>query len=128
MIRSLTFAFTAFALASGPVAAQMKPPIPLTASQFESVVPGASIVLAVRVDSRLRDDVRGEILDRFDDAHYKATTVIVDLYYPQDTPTAMGSGDDVKAGAVLFVHAVATTRGHADVNRATVVTPYVTVW
>ena len=105
----------------------MRPPIPLTVSQFHSVVAGTPVVLAVRVVSRIRDDVHAEILERIDDADYKATGQIVDLYYPQDTPTAMGSESDVKAGAIVFVHAVATTRDRADVNRATIVTPYVTI-
>ncbi len=127
MMKSLMLTVSVLALSSAPLGAQMRPPVPLTVSQFHSVVAGTRVVLAVRVDSRLRDDVRGEILERLDDAHYKTTGVTVELYYPQDTPTAMGSVDDVKAGAVLFVHAVATTHGHADVKRATVVTPYVTV-
>jgi len=130
MIKSLTAAFAGLILtvaAVAPAAAQMRPPVPLTVSQFDSTVAGTPIVLAVRVVSRVRDDVRGEILERIDDADYKATGKIVDLYYPQDTPTAMGSGDDVKAGAVVFVHAVATTRDRADVKRATIVTPYVTI-
>ena len=116
-----------FALAAAPLAAQMKPPTPLTAAQFAQAVPGESLVLAVRVVSRERDAVRGEILERRDDAHYRATGATVELYYPKETPVVMGTDGDVKPGAVLFVHAVATTRGRADVKQATIVTPYVSV-
>lgn len=115
------------AFLAAPAVAQMKPPTPLTAAQFAQAVPGQTLVLAVRVTSRRRDTLSADLLERRDDAHYRVTGTTVELYYPNDTPVVMGSDADVKPGAVLYVHAVATTRGHADVKSATVVTQYVSV-
>jgi hypothetical protein len=123
--------FIAIALAglitTAPALAQMKPPAPMTAAQFSQSVAGQSLVLAVRVTGRDRDTVHAGLLARRDDSHYVATGTPVELYFPADTPVVMGTDADVKAGAVLFVDAVATTRGHADVKRVTVITPYITV-
>ena len=127
MIRSISLVLIACAAASPPAIAQMKPPTPLTAQQFAEAVAGQLVVLAVRVTSRTRDTVHANLLERIDDAHYLATGTNVDLFFPSDTPVVMGSDTDVKAGAVLYVHAVATTRNQADVKQATVVTQYVTV-
>ena len=117
----------AYFVTAAPAWAQMKPPAPVTAAQFAQSVPGQSLVLAVRVTGRDRDMVHADLLARRDDSHYVKTATSVELYFPSDTPVVMGSDADVKAGAVLYVYAVATTRGHADAKRVTVVTPYVTV-
>lgn len=128
MIRSIVaFVLAVCTLMAVPANAQMKPPTPLTATQFGQAVAGQSLVLAVRVTSRQRDTLYADLLERRDDAHYRASGTTVELYYPPDTPLVMGSDADVKPGAVLYVHAVATTRGHADVKSATVVTQYVSV-
>ena len=127
MIRSIALILVGSALAAAPGLAQMKPLTPLTATQFAQAVPGQSLVLAVRVTTRERDTLRAELLERRDDSHYRDSGTSVELYCPQDTPVVMGSAADVKPGAVLFVHAVATTRGRADVKQVTVVTQYVSV-
>jgi len=124
---ALAIALAAGLFAAAPAGAQMKPPTPMTAAQFVQSVAGQSLVLAVRVTGRQRDVVHAELLARRDDSHYRAIGTPVELYFPADTPVVMGSEDDVKAGAVLFVYAVATTRGHADVKRVTVISSYVTV-
>jgi hypothetical protein len=120
----LTAACTLFAQ---PAGAQMKPPAIETPAQFAQSVPGQWLVLAVRVTARERDTLRTELLARTDDSHYRTTGTAVELYFPADTPVVMGSGADVEAGAVLFVYAVATTRGRADAKRVTVITQYVSV-
>jgi hypothetical protein len=127
MIRSIALTFFGCMLAAAPALSQMKPPTPLTATQFAHATPGQALVLAVRVTIRERDALRADLLERRDDAHYRSTGTTVELYYPQDTPVVMGSSADVKTGAVLFVRAVATTPGHADAKQITVVTPYVSV-
>jgi hypothetical protein len=124
---AFVIAALAVAMIARPAAAQMKPPIPMTPAQFAQAVPGQSLILAVRVADRARDDVRAQLLVRIDDSHYRVTATPVDLYVPADTPMVMGSEADVKAGAVLIVHAVATTRGRADVKRVTVITPYINI-
>lgn len=129
MKRSIAFLALAAAVLwyALPATAQMKAPIPLTAAQFSASAPGAQVTLAVRVVSRERDLVRATVLERRDDAHYRATGTSVSLYLADQTPIVMGSAADVRAGTVLFVDAIATTPGRADVKRATVVTSYVTV-
>jgi hypothetical protein len=127
MIRSIALALIGCVATAAPALSQMKPPTPLTAAQFAQAVPGQTLVLAVRVTARERDALRADLLERRDDSHYRNSGTSVELYYPQDTPVVMGSSADVKTGAVLFVHAVATTRGHADVKQVTVVTQFVTV-
>lgn len=122
----ITLAFLAASL-TAPAGAQMKPPIPMTAAQFSQAVAGAPVQLAVRLTSRERNVLRAVILDRRDDTHYRATNNAVELFFPVQTPVVMGSDADLQPGAVLFVNAIATTPGHADVKRATVITAYVKV-
>jgi hypothetical protein len=126
-MKHLLAAALAGLITTAPAFAQMKPPSPMTAAQFSQSVAGQSLVLAVRVTGRERDTLHAGLLARRDDSHYTDTGTPVELYFPADTPVVMGTDADVKAGAVLFVYAVATTRGHADVKRVTVVTPYVSV-
>ncbi len=127
MKHALAIALAAGLMPAAAADAQMKPPTPVTAAQFAQSVPGQSLVLAVRVTGRERDTLHAGLLARRDDSHYVSTGTPVELYFPAGTPVTMGSDADVKPGAVLFVYAVATTRGHADVKRVTVVTSYVTV-
>ncbi|MGC1380371.1 MAG: hypothetical protein WA814_05035, partial [Candidatus Baltobacteraceae bacterium] len=106
---------------------QMAPPTPLTAAQFAASPSGQNVILVVRVNSLKRTALDAQLLERVNDATYKATQENVALYLPAETPIVMGSMDDVKPGAVVFIYGVATTPHHADVKKVVVVTPYVKV-
>ena len=83
--------------------------------------------IVVRVTSLQRENLQADLLAQVDASHYKTTGTQLDLYFSADTPVVMGSAADVKAGAVLYIYAVATTRNRADVKKAVVVTPFVKV-
>lgn len=107
--------------------AQMRPPIPMTQAQFARAVPGQNVTIAVRVDSVTRTDVRAQLLERINDTLYANTKRNVRLFVADGTPVVMGSAEDVKPGAVLFVYGVSTARDRADAKRLVAVTQYVTV-
>lgn len=120
----------ALAIALGfplPVFAQMRPPIPMTQDQYTHAVAGQSITIAVRVDSVNRTDVRAKLLERVNDTLYTKTGTTVRLFIADGTPVVMGSAEDVKPGAVLFVYGISTARDRADAKRLIAVTQYVTV-
>jgi hypothetical protein len=120
------FALAFFAITAG-AGAQMGPPIPMTAAQFESSSTGQNVTLVVRVTRFSRTALDAELLERVNDSLYKTTGKSVVLYVPAETPFVMGSMSDLKPGAVVFTYAVATTASHADVKKIIVVTQYVRV-
>lgn len=107
--------------------AQMGPPETLTARQLSVTPSGQSVVLAVRVLSRQRTTLQAELLDHSGGERYHPTGQRITLFMPGETPFVMGSAADIKTGAVLAVYAVTTTAGHADVKKAVVLTPYVSL-
>ena len=115
------------ALLTAPALSQMKPPVPMTPSQFGHAVTGQSIAILVRVVALKRTSLSAELLDRESDSVYKATGKIVELYLPEDTPVIMGSFESIKPGAELFVYGVATTPGGADVKKIVVLTSYIRI-
>ena len=126
-MKQMLFAVLAALFAAAPAAAQMAPPIPMTPAQFSSAVSGANVTLVLRVSTYARSTLEGELLERVSDSRYTQSGKNVELYLPPETPFVMGSAADLKAQAVIFVYAVATTPEHADVKKVVVVTPYVTV-
>jgi hypothetical protein len=126
-MKQLMFVALAMLAAAGAARAQMAPPTPTTAAQFDSSPVGQSVTLAVRVDRLARTALEAELLERVNDSLYKATGKRVALYLPAEAGFVMGSMSDLKPGAIIFVYAVTTTAGHADVKKIVVVTPYVKV-
>ena len=110
-----------------PAAAQMGPPSTLTAAEFSSAPAGQPATVALRVESRKRNALRGELLDRTTGSHYRATGHRVTLYLGGDTPVVMGSLDDVTLNSIVYASTVKTARDRADVKKLTVVTGSVIV-
>lgn len=124
-----TFSLACFTLVSVATEgrAQMRPPIPMTAAAYASAHRGQSIHLLIRVESRRRSQLQGEILDRRTDSLYTQTGKRTELFFSDDTPVVMGSQSDVVVGALVFVDGILTSRNRADVKKAVVVTRDVTV-
>jgi hypothetical protein len=123
----------AFVLALGcvtiasPLKAQMHTPTAMTASEFYSAQKGAQAKIAVRVTALSRTSLRGELLEPERESVYAATGRRVELYVARDVPVVMGTRDDVRPGAVLFVYAVVTGPGRADAKKLFSITRVVTV-
>lgn len=108
--------------------AQMHAPAPpMTAQQFSSAFSGQPVELALRVDDLKRTALRGELLELKSQGVYKRTGKHVSLFFADGTPVVMGTGGDIKSGAVLFISGVATKRDNADVKKVIVATGYVRV-
>ncbi len=103
------------------------PPTPMTPGQFAGARVGQNVQIAVRVISRNRANISGELLQQQTQTLSKRTGKRVSLYFPDGTPTIMGAVSDVKPGAVLFVYGVLTKAGHVDVKRLVVDTRFVHV-
>ena len=116
-------------VAAAPLAAQMKPPTPLTAGAVRAAGSGR-IARARRARTLRANAIRCEArsLARRDDAHYVTTGTTVELYFPDRNAGRYGNATrDVKAGRRALR---ACRRNDARSRRrqtATVVTPYVSV-
>ena len=118
----------ALCVPAAPAAAQMGPPAAVTASAFAAAPTGTTVEIVVRVERRVRSEIRAELLDQETNERYRATGKHVRIFAPPATPVVMGSASDVDApGAVVFVKAVVTGKGRADAKRFVVVTQYATV-
>lgn len=105
----------------------MAPPPAMTDAAIARAQPGDKLNLAVRVDGFARHTITGHVLNRVSDSSYALTKSTIAIYAPQETTYMMGSPDDVRAGAVLYVYAVATKPNAADATRIVVITPYASV-
>ena len=126
-IRSLILVALAATVFPVAAAGQMQPPQPMTTAESQSAPSGSPVQIVVRVTSLQRENLQADLLAQVDASHYKTTATQLDLYFSADTPVVMGSVADVKAGAVLYIYAVATAHNRADVKKAVVVTPFVKV-
>ena len=127
IIRSVAASVTLIAMAYGAALAQMSAPIPMSAAEFAHAATGQPVQIVVRVVSRNRESLQGELLNRKTDDIYSTTGIRVQLYVADETPIVMGSATDLAPGSVVFVNGVATKAGNADVKRLIVLTKYVTV-
>ncbi|HEY4441406.1 MAG TPA: hypothetical protein VGN14_13185 [Candidatus Elarobacter sp.] len=108
--------------------AQMSPPPAITAQAFAAAATGSIVEIAVRVQKRVRSELVAELLDEETSERYRATGRTVRIFAPAQTPIVMGTRAEVDApGAIVFVKAVVTGKGHADAKRFVVITPYATV-
>lgn len=97
---------------------------PMTAAQFFAARTGTKASIVVRVIARSRTSLRGELLERTADRVYAQSGKRVELYVARDTPVAMGTAQDVRAGAVVVVDGVVTGPGRADAKQLVPITRY----
>ena len=116
-----------FLMLAAILVAQMQPPPAMTAGQIDNAQTGTRLNLVVRVDGLARNTIAGHILDRVTDSAYTLTKSTIAIYAPSDAAYVMGSADDLKPGAVVYVYAVATKAHAADATKIVIVTPYVSV-
>jgi len=109
------------------LAQMMAPPPAMNEAAIARARAGERLNLVVRVDSFSHHTIAGHVLDRVTDSSYTLTKSTMAIYAPGDTSFVMGSPDDVRRGAVLYVYAVATKPQAADATKIVIVTPYVTV-
>ena len=109
------------------LAQMMAPPPSMTNTTLVRAQPGEKLNLVLRVDGFERHTIAGHVLNRVSDSQYTLTKSTIAIYAPQDAVYVMGSADDVRSGAVLYVYAIATKPHAADATKIVIVTPYVTV-
>ena len=113
---------------AAPAVAQMGQPTAVSASAFSAAASGSTVEIVVRVERRVRSEVRAELLDQETNERYRATGKHVRIFAPATTPVVMGSPADVGTpGAIVFVTAVVTGKGRADAKRFVVVSQYAAV-
>jgi hypothetical protein len=118
----------ALCAAAVPAAAQMGAPTAISPAAFATAATGSTVEIAVRVQRRVRSELRAELLEQETSERYRATGKQVRIFAPASTPIVMGSQGDVDApGAIVFVKAVVTGKGRADAKRFVVITQYATV-
>jgi len=97
---------------------------PMTAAEFFAARSGTKASLVVRVITRSRTSLRGELLERTADKAYASSGKRVEIYVARDTPVAMGTSEDLRAGAVVVVDGVVTGPGRADAKQLVPITRY----
>lgn len=103
---------------------RMAPPTPSTADAFAAMPAGRAVELVVRVDSVSGATLRGRLAEQVRESTYSLTKPVT-LILPPQTPVSMGSIGDIQPNAVIFVRAIVTARGQAQIKKATVLTSYV---
>lgn len=126
-MKCLTLVVLIALFSSVPAVAQMHEMSPMPAHAVESAAPGASVTFVARVDAIKRSTITAKILERVTGNTYRATGDTIAIYAPESVSVAMGSRDDLKPGAVVYVYATATKPHAADASKLVVMTPYVSI-
>jgi len=103
---------------------RMNAPTSATAQAFASAAIGQRVELVVRVDARAGSTLRGQLAEQVRGSTYRLAGPVT-LTLPQQTPVSMGTLDDVQPNAIVFVQALITGRGSAEIKKLVVLTSYV---
>jgi hypothetical protein len=89
---------------------------------------GAAVEAVVRLRKQQSAGVyTAELLDRIDDANYRATGSVVQLTLARDTSVVMGSAEDIRLAAIVQFKGVAEGGHSARVRRVVILTKFVDV-
>lgn len=103
----------------------MSNPAAMSAAQIAKSSAGTQLYFVLRIDQMERTTALGHVLDPMGSNGYRVTSSVIALHIANDLPVVMGSHDDLKPGAVVFVYGVATKPKAADATKLVVITPYV---
>lgn len=107
--------------------AQMAPPPAMTAADLDQANTGTTVRLVVRVESVKRSTLSSVVLNRVTETTYALTKDKFAIYAPTDLRIIMGSYDDIKPGAILYVFATVTKPHAADATKIVVLTQVIKV-
>jgi hypothetical protein len=110
-----------------PALAQMgmgNPPA-MTAGAISKAAPGTKLTFVMRIDTIKRAQASGPVLDPVSGRTYHVSSSVLTVHMASDMPVIMGSRDELKPGAIVYVYGVATKAKAADATKVVVVTPYV---
>jgi hypothetical protein len=108
-------------------AAAMRPAATPVASVL-TAPEGATVEAVVRLRDQSSPTVySAELLDRIDDANYRATGSVVQLTLTPNTAIVMGPGENVRPGAVIQFKGVADASRGLRVTRIVILTKFVSV-
>lgn len=102
----------------------MSNPPAMSAAEIAQSSAGTPLHFVLRIDRMQRVTVVGHVLDPAGN-DYRVTSSVISVHVANDLPVVMGSHDDLKPGAVVFVYGVATKPKAADATKLVVITPYV---
>jgi hypothetical protein len=103
---------------------RMSAPTPATAQAFASAPIGQPVELVVRVDSLEGMTLRGRLAEQVRGTYYRLAGPVT-LSLPRQTPVSMGTLADIRPNSIIFVNAIVTGRGAAEIKKAVVLTPFV---
>jgi len=103
----------------------MSNPPAMSAAEIAKSASGTELHFVMRIDQMQRTTATGHVLDPISGNQYRVSPSVISLHVANDLPVVMGSHDDLKAGAVIFVYGVATKAKAADATKLVVITPYV---
>ncbi len=100
-------------------------PPAMSAADLAKSASGTELHFVMRIDQMQRTTAVGHVLDPVNGNQYHVSPSVMSLHVANDLPVVMGSHDDLKPGAVVFVYGVATKPKAADATKLVVITPYV---
>jgi len=103
------------------------PPVPMSPQQFAHARAGQDVQIAVRIQRVNRSTLYAELLQHQTDTLARATGKAVTLFLADGTAVVMGTADEIRPGAVLFVYGVLTKPANVDIKRVVIDTKYVKV-
>lgn len=124
-MKHLILTLTLVMASTFPALAQMTNPPAMSATDIAKSSSGTQLHFVFRIDAMQRATAVGHVLDPVNGNTYHVTPAVISLHVPNDLPVVMGSHDDLKPGAVVFVYGVATKPKAADATKLVVITPYV---
>jgi hypothetical protein len=103
----------------------MSNPPAMTGAEIAKSASGTQLHFVLRIDQMQRTTALGHVLDPVSGNDYHVSSSVIAVHVANDLPVVMGSHDDLKPGAVVFVYGVATKAKAADATKLVVITPYV---
>lgn len=103
----------------------MSNPPAMSAAEIAKSSSGTQLHFVLRIDQMQRTTAVGHVLDPVSGNQYHVSSSVVAVHVANDLPVVMGSHDDLRPGAVVFIYGVATKPKAADATKLVVITPYV---
>ncbi len=97
----------------------------MSAAELAKTSTGAQLHFVLRIDRMQRTTVVGHVLDPIGGNDYHVSASVISVHVANDLPVVMGSHDELRPGAVLYVYGVATKPRAADATKLVIITPYV---
>jgi hypothetical protein len=96
-------------------------------AEFAALTNDADAKVVIEIAEAAHGRVRGKLLERQDETHYKRTTKDVEATWNKQTAIVMGKAEEVKPGAVVHVTGKVAPDHSVEARQIVILTGYVQV-